>query len=201
MFLSVGLPRAAAGTGLAAVACAAAVAVSACATDAAPMRDGTETVAAKLGGTPGPVAPASMDQSPKTLRPEPPAQLAVGDVTVASHGGYDRLVVTLHGAGQPGWFVDYVPSPMQETIGKPIKVSGNAFLNINIDGTVSRAEAGLASPAPIDISAASSNVVDLVNVGTIDDRTQLILGLRTAAPYSVQLASDPTRLIIDISTS
>ncbi|QPK83610.1 hypothetical protein G7Y29_02010 [Corynebacterium qintianiae] len=169
-----------------AAACVAAAAVSACSAGYS-----GDTVTAKVGGV-----QHAMDQSPKTQRPDAPAHLTVSGITMESHSGFDRLVIELDGTGTPGWFVDYVASPMQETTGKPITITGNAHLNVKIDGTVNGAE-----ETPIDISTSSSNVVDLVNAGTYDGRTQIVVGLRAALPYSVQLLDDPTRLVIDISKS
>ena len=72
----------------------------------------------------------------KSQRPSDAAQLVVTGVRVGAHEGFDRVVVDLEGEGDPGWFVDYTATPIQETAGLPLKVAGNAFLNINIDGTV-----------------------------------------------------------------
>lgn len=179
---------------------ATAFAVSSC---AAPDSSTTaaDTVSAKVGvAQRGAYAsPAAMDQSPKTQRPAEPAHLAVSAITIDSHSGFDRLTVDFAGTGEPGWFVNYVPSPLQETAGKPVKVAGSSYLNINIDGTISRSEAGLDAATPIDISSSSSNVVDIVHAGTYEGRTQIVVGLRSTLPYSVQLLDDPTRLVVDIS--
>ncbi|MCT1413831.1 AMIN domain-containing protein [Corynebacterium sanguinis] len=188
------------------MACATAFAVTACAAvspDSPTTGTEMETMAGKVGvAQHGAYAsPAAMDKSPKTQRPAEPSHFAVSAITIDSHSGFDRLVVDFEGTGEPGWFVNYVSAPLQETAGKPIKVAGSSYLNINIDGTISRPEAGLDATTPIDISASSSNVVDVVYAGTYEGRTQIVVGLRSTLPYSVQLLDDPTRLVVDISTS
>lgn len=171
---------------------AAAVAVlAACAPlpSAGPAPTGTKVAVLKPLGT--------ADAAPKTQRPSEPTQLAVAGVRVGNHEGFDRVVVDLAGDGDPGWFVDYTPSPA--SIGKPLAVSGNAYLNINIDGTVNPVELGLATTTPpIQHASDTGNVIDVVCAGTYEGRTQVVVGLRSAAPYSVQVLEDPKRLVVDI---
>ncbi|WP_291313147.1 AMIN-like domain-containing (lipo)protein [Corynebacterium sp. UBA2622] len=140
------------------------------------------------------------DASPKTKRPEAPAELAVAGVRVGSHQRFDRVVIDLEGSGTPGWYVNYVATPMQETVGNPLRVRGSAFLNINIDGTVHPFGAGVDS-APVDTSGGSGNIVDVVNAGIYEGRSQVVIGLRSVKPYSVQVLDNPTRLVVDIVKS
>lgn len=138
----------------------------------------------------------------KTQRPSEPAQLVVTGVRVGTHEGFDRVVVDLAGTGEPGWFVDYTSTPMQETTGKALSVAGNAFLNINIDGTVYPFEAGSdVTEVSVDKAPETGNVVDVVSAGTYEGRSRVVVGLRSALPYSVQVLDNPTRLVVDIVQS
>ena len=139
----------------------------------------------------------SANPSPKTQRPSEPAQLAVAGVRVGNHEGFDRVVVDLAGDGDPGWFVDYTPTPLQATIGRPLPVSGSAFLNVNVDGTVYPGELGL-DETGVEHLSPTSNIVDVASGGTYEGRSQIVVGLRAEAPYSVQVLEDPKRLVIDI---
>ncbi|MCP1387788.1 hypothetical protein M5J20_06235 [Corynebacterium sp. TA-R-1] len=138
------------------------------------------------------------DPSPKTQRPSEPALLAVAGVRIGNHQGFDRVVVDLEGDGDPGWYVDYTSTPMHGTVGRPLTVSGNAFLNINIDGTVPPSQLGIDTSMPVERYSATGNIVDVVNGGTYEGRSQVVVGLRSEAPYSVQVLEDPKRLVIDI---
>ena len=138
------------------------------------------------------------DFSPETQRPSEPAQLAVVGVRVDSHDGVDRIVVDLDGAGEPGWFVDYVDTPMQVAAGKPLAVSGDAFLNINVDGTVHPAELGVTDTIPVTLAASSSSVVEVVSGGTSEGRTQLVVGLERKVPYTVRVLENPKRLVLEL---
>ncbi|WP_040421439.1 hypothetical protein [Corynebacterium timonense] len=140
------------------------------------------------------------DAAPKTMRPVEPTELAVTGVRVGSHKAFDRVVVDLAGTGTPGWYVDYVPSPMEEATGRPLNVVGSAFLNIYIDGTIYPFELGL-GPVPVDTSGGSTNIVDVLNVGTSEGRSQVVVGLRSEKPFSVQVLDNPTRLVVDILKS
>lgn len=191
------------GAGGAVAACLCVVGATACTVALPGPGDASGTLAAQVGASSGPSSAAAptMDTSPKSQRQADSASLAVVAISIEGHSGFDRLVVELEGTGLPGWFVSYVPSPMQETAGNPVMVAGSAYLNVNLMGMVSRAEAGMHRSTPTDISTSSSNVVDLVKVGTHDGLSQIIVGMRAARPYSVQLLDAPPRLVVDISTS
>ncbi|WP_237559163.1 AMIN domain-containing protein [Corynebacterium renale] len=47
-------------------------------------------------------------------------------------------------------------------------------------------------------SADTKVVTEVVEAGTFEARTQYVIGLKSEAPYSVQVLQDPTRLVIDI---
>jgi len=141
------------------------------------------------------------DSSPKTQRPSEPALLAVSSVRVGNHEGFDRVVIDLVGSGDPGWFVDYTLTPMHSTTGRALPLSGSAFLNINIDGTVYPGELGIDDEVTVEMAGPTSNVVDVVNGGTYEGRSQIVVGLRSEAPYSVEVLEDPKRMVIDIVQS
>lgn len=125
----------------------------------------------------------------------------VTGVRVGTHEGFDRVVVDLEGLGEPGWFVDYTSTPIQETTGQALNVSGNAFLNINVDGTVLPFEDGKEGAASVDVAGGTGNVVDVITAGTYEGRSQIVVGLRSELPFSVQMLEDPTRVVVDIVQS
>lgn len=141
----------------------------------------------------------------KSQRPSDAAQLVVTGVRVGAHEGFDRVVVDLEGEGDPGWFVDYTATPIQETAGQPLKVAGNAFLNINVDGTVYPFELGKdhgeGSQVEVQMAGDTGNVVDVISAGTYEGRSQIVVGLRSELPYSVQILENPTRVVVDIVQS
>ena len=138
------------------------------------------------------------DPAPKTQRPSEPSRLAVVGVRVGAHEGFDRVVVDLEGDGDPGWFVGYTSTPMQETVGQPLQVAGNSFLNINVDGTVYPFELGKDNDVPVTMAGDTGNVIDVISAGTYEGRSQVVVGLRSELPYSVQVLEHPTRVVVDI---
>ena len=138
------------------------------------------------------------DPAPKTQRPSVPSRLVVVGVRVGAHEGFDRVVVDLAGDGDPGWFVDYTSTPMQETVGQPLQVAGNFFLNINVDGTVYPFELGKDNNVPVTMAGDTGNVIDVISAGTYEGRSQIVVGLRSELPYSVQVLENPKRVVVDI---
>lgn len=160
---------------------------------------GAPVLASVVSGSNTALAPlGTADAAAKTQRPSEPSQLAVTGVRVGNHEGFDRVVLDLVGDGEPGWFVDYTPTPMRATVGKTLPVSGNAFLSINVDGTVYPFELGLDSQVPVETAGNTGNIVDVVHGGTHEGRSQVVVGLRSETPYSVQVLQDPKRLVVDI---
>ncbi|WP_075724862.1 AMIN-like domain-containing (lipo)protein [Corynebacterium aquilae] len=136
----------------------------------------------------------------KTLRPEAPSNLVVTGVRLGTHQGFDRVVFDLSGQGQPGWFIDYVDAPTQQASGLPLKTAGDTFLDVGIDGTAYPFEAGIKEPNLAPVDGPGPIVAQVTSGGTFEGRSQFIIGLNGGQhPYSVQVLTNPTRLVIDIS--
>lgn len=140
------------------------------------------------------------DTAMKTQRLQAPAQLLVTGVRVGKHDGFTRVVFDLDGQGSPGWFVDYTDSPQQQGSGNPIPFNGTTALNVNIDGTVLPFEVNRTDPN-IGTVDGQGAVTHIIPAGTFEGRSQFIVGLDGAHPYSVQVLPNPTRLVIDIQAS
>ena len=87
---------------------------------------------------------------------------------------------------------------MQETVGQPLQVAGNFFLNINVDGTVYPFELGKDNDVPVTMAGDTGNVIDVISAGTYEGRSQIVVGLRSELPYSVQVLENPKRVVVDI---
>ena len=77
-------------------------------------------------------------------------------------------------------------------------MDGQVFLNINVDGTIHPGEIGVDTTELVQMANPSENVVAVVNGGTSEGRSQIVVGLHNKAPYSVQMLENPKRLVIDI---
>lgn len=140
------------------------------------------------------------DNNMKTLRPEVPAQLLVTEVRTGSHAGFDRIVFEFEGDGDPGWFIDYTETASQLGSGKQVPYTGTVALNVNIDGTVYPNDLGLDDPK-LGTTEGSGNITEVISAGMFEGRSQFIVGLTAAYPYSVEVLEDPKRLVIDIVQS
>lgn len=140
------------------------------------------------------------NSSMKTFRPDEPSRLVVTDVRAGSHSGFDRVVFDLEGEGEPGWFIDLTKSAAQQGSGTPITFTGTSALNVNIDGTIYPFEAGRELPN-LSTSEGAGNITEVISAGTFEGRSQFIVGLNNAVPYSVQVLDNPKRLVIDLVQS
>ena len=151
------------------------------------------------------------DGAPKTERVEAPAELAITDIRMAGHDGFDRIVFEMAGNGMPGWYVSYTEQPFHQGSGRPVEIDHLVALNINIDGTVrpETIDKKLSSPDVDKLidkandSASESEqelgvIKDFIPGGMHDGRSQYFLALDMKQPFSVQVLRGPTRLVIDI---
>lgn len=86
-------------------------------------------------GEPEEAAVEPLTGEPKTQDREDPGEvgrLAVTDVEVASHDGFDRVVLHAEGDGVPGWFICCEEEPVADPAGEPMNVAGEAFLRVAI---------------------------------------------------------------------
>lgn len=138
----------------------------------------------------------------KTQAPAPDGKLAPTGVRIGTHDSFDRVVIDLQGEGTPGWHVSYTDTATQQGSGSAVAVNGQAFLNVNIDGTTYPFELGLPN-TPIEPVKGTGNVVsEVVSAGSFEGRSQLIIGVKGKdLPYSVTFLENPKRLVIDIKHS
>jgi len=131
--------------------------------------------------------------------PAPGTELTVSDVRLGTHEGFDRVVFEFTGAGLPGYHVAYNPEPRQQASGYPLDVTGNAFLEVMIQGTpmgmVSQRE-DLVKAGPMNL--ASGTVQGVTHGGVFEADSQYVIGLDQQRPYRAYTLENPARLVIDI---
>ena len=59
-------------------------------------------------------------------------------------------------------------------------------------------ELGKDNDVPVTMAGDTGNVIDVISAGTYEGRSQVVVGLRSELPYSVQVLKDPTRVVVDI---
>ncbi|AKE40637.1 putative secreted protein [Corynebacterium kutscheri] len=135
-------------------------------------------------------------------QPSDDAELVVTGVRLGNHGSFDRIVFDLNGTGTPGWRTEYTTSPTQQGSGLPLDYTGVNALNVDITGTLLPFELGLPDPQLDTINGTGNLVTGVTFGGTFEGRSQFAIGInKPNLAYSVQILSNPTRLVIDIVNS
>ncbi|HSK24192.1 MAG TPA: hypothetical protein VK906_13485 [Egicoccus sp.] len=158
-----------------------------------PSPTASEEAAPPLEGTPG--------TDPARAEPDGGGLLAVVDVRVAAHDGFDRVVFDIGGDdGTVGWDVRYVDVPTSQGSGEEAEVDGEAYLAVSISGVA------LPPDLPPDVEVftddvdgpADGTVVEVVHDSIFEGYHLFFVGLDAEAPYVVERLDDPQRLVIDL---
>lgn len=138
---------------------------------------------------------------PAQADPDWGGMLAVSDVRVATHDGFDRVVFDIAGDdGGIGWDVRYVDVPTSQGSGNEAEVDGEAYLAVSISGVA------LPPELPPEIEAftgevegpADGGVVEVVHDSIFEGYHLFFVGVDTEMPYVVERLEDPQRLVIDL---
>jgi hypothetical protein len=126
--------------------------------------------------------------------------LAVTEVRVATHAGFDRIVFETEGDGVPGWFVDYGDATSQGS-GEPVEVEGEVTLRVAVDMVTLPPDL----PDGIEVwdgerlDGPAGGVVAEVVEDTIFEGIHLFfVGLDEQRPFLVERFDDPHRVVLDI---
>ena len=119
---------------------------------------------------------------------------------IARHSGFDRLVVQYRGTDALSYAAAYISDPVEEGSGKPLKVSGQSFLQLNIGGVTYPTDATTeAQVAPAGLGGAT--VIQGAHVSLpFEGMHQVVIGVDKQRPYRVFTLTSPTRLVVDIAT-
>jgi hypothetical protein len=127
--------------------------------------------------------------------------VAVTDVRVATHPGFDRLVFEIEGDGIAGWDLRYVDEATAQGSGEPIEVEGEAILAVALHNVTLPPEL----PEDIDrwdedrLEGSADGVIAEVVHDTIYEGIQtFFVGLDDERPFLIERFDDPQRVVIDI---
>ncbi|HEX6312897.1 MAG TPA: hypothetical protein VF152_14885 [Acidimicrobiia bacterium] len=134
--------------------------------------------------------------------PAPADVLVLGDVRVAGHECFDRVVFEFRDPGAPGYEVSYVPGPIvMDGSGEPVAVEGSAFLQIRMPyatgfdfETSTPSYTGPTRFTPAD----TTQVREVVRTGDFEAILTWVVGLDEERPFQVFTLEDPNRLVVDI---
>lgn len=128
--------------------------------------------------------------------------LGLTEVRVARHPGFDRVVFELGGKGKPGWRVEYVPRPLADGSGEPVRLKGTTYLQVVLRGIGFPDDIGIppygnhATRVP---GAGTKGVAEIAPGGFFEGDQQAFIGLTGAKrPFRAFALSNPTRVVVDV---
>jgi hypothetical protein len=129
--------------------------------------------------------------------------IAVVDVRVATHDGFDRLVFETAGdrSGRPGWMIAYTDVASSQGSGDPVAVGGGAVLSVSLTNIAIPYDlpAGVEPWAVRRLTGPSGGIiVEVVDDGIFEGYHAFFVGVDRERPFLVQRLSDPERVVIDI---
>jgi hypothetical protein len=151
------------------------------------------------GATDAPPFPA--DLSADIEGPPPGALVTVRDIRIGRHDGFDRVVFEVGGRGTPGWDVRYVDDPSSQGSGDPVEVSGEAVLQVTLNGVGYPDDTGIAEySGPDPLSVADTEVVTEVAFdATFEGTTVAFIGTTSMTPFRVYRLADPGRVVVEVA--
>ncbi|HZD02871.1 MAG TPA: hypothetical protein VFA46_22575 [Actinomycetes bacterium] len=132
--------------------------------------------------------------------PEIPELVAV---RAAHHPGFDRVVFEFRGGKPSSHSVRYVSSLTEDPTGRPVHLAGEAIIQVVMHG-VNAHDAVSGAPTVTPAGGFSPGLPSLKEVALAGDFEAVVsygLGVDHRVPFKVLELSNPSRLVIDISTT
>jgi hypothetical protein len=122
------------------------------------------------------------------------------DVRAGRHTGFDRIVFEFSGA-VPEHRVRYVDRLVQDGSGKPVSVAGAADLEVVFHGANAHEDDGTPTISPRRFPTGLPAVKEIAQIGDFEAVVTYGIGVDRKRPIKVSTLSNPSRLVIDVSTT
>ena len=122
------------------------------------------------------------------------------DVRAGGHSGFDRVVFEFRGP-VPEYRVDYVDQLVQDGSGQPVAVAGAADLEVVFQGADAHDADGTPTISPRRFSTGLPAVKEIAQIGDFEAVVSYGIGVDRKRPLKVSTLSNPSRLVIDVSTT
>jgi hypothetical protein len=122
------------------------------------------------------------------------------DVRAGGHSGFDRVVFEFKGA-VPEHRVRYVDQLVQDGSGRPVSVAGSADLEVVFHGANAHEQDGTPTISPRRFSTGLTAVKEVAQIGDFEAVVTYGIGVDRKRPIKVSTLSNPSRLVIDVSTT
>jgi hypothetical protein len=157
-----------------------------------PTQDDANATTPILGADAWTTTPSDKDASPTS------EGLVFHDLRAGDHEGFYRVVVEFSGSGDPGWFMSWAEQPVEQGRGLPLDVEGVAFLNLAITGTSMPLDDEQTSQYYSGPSNVAVGTLDVIEDGTFEDQTHIVIGMDDVREFQVGTLTDPVRVVIDV---
>lgn len=151
---------------------------------------------------PGGLEPVADGDTAESIAAGDGPPVALTDVRLGAHAGFDRIVFELAGEGEAGWQVGYTDEPQAQGSGAPVEVPGEAVLGITLTNIALPGDApeGVSTwEGPDRQAIAGATVLDtLVEDTLFEGRHTFFAGLDGRRPFAVGLLTDPQRIVVDV---
>ena len=161
----------------------------------------TSTTEGTSSSTPGGLDGAST--TPVSV-PYPQIETAqLTDVTVGSHEGYDRVVLTFDGE-LPGYDIGYVDGPViEDGSGDPIELGGTHAISVRVSPASGAKLDGenveMTYDGPDRVDGPGNPVVEVVRAGDFEAQITWAIGVDGEQPFKVSTLTGPTRIVVDVA--
>lgn len=160
-----------------------------------PATDAAAPVTA-ASGAPAPTVGASRGAATSRAA-KPPVLRAVRS---ASQPGYDRVTFEFNSAGLPAWRAEYVDRPVVECgSGEPVRIAGNAWLQISFSGAQAHSEKGESTSGPRRRKLSQPIARELARTCDFEGEVIYVIGVAKPNAYTARTMSAPSRLVIDVA--
>jgi hypothetical protein len=123
------------------------------------------------------------------------------DVRAGRHSGFDRVVFEFRGGAVPRHRVGYVDQLVEDGSGKPVSVAGAADLEVVFQGANAHDASGAPTVSPRRFTTGLPAVKEIAQTGDFEAVVSYGIGIDRQRPIKVSTLSNPSRLVIDVSTA
>ena len=145
-------------------------------------------------------APAAASSAPPeaVVRTAAPATPLLVAVRAASHQHFDRVVWEFRGGLPRTRDARYVPELLGDASGEPVRIAGNAILQLTMFQANAHDENTGRATAPRRVVAGLGNVIEVVQSGDFEATVSYGVGLAKRQPFRLFTLRNPDRVVVDV---
>lgn len=121
------------------------------------------------------------------------------DLRVATHDGYDRIVLDFGDDAVPGYRIGYVDQPVRACgSGEPVELPGDAWLSIRLSPAAAHDERGELTVQNRDVFAGLPVVSGVRAICDFEAVVTWVAGVRVPNTFRVLELTSPNRIVVDV---